>query len=176
MRIPVIKTENKKGKARMKANNGKGNNPLRDEWETPSEIFDPLMKQYNFNFDCCADNVNTKLENYTEAFEDVTQCDNHIVCWMNPPFSIAWRMFEHFFKIVKKGVAIYRCDNLETALWQKVILPNCSWVFIPNKRVCYEGLDGDGARFPSALIGVGLDIPKGLKGIVLKVINNEKRL
>ena len=81
-------------------------------------------------------------------------------------------MFKHFFKIIKKGVAIYRCDNLETALWQKEILPNCSWIFIPDRRVSYEGLDGDGARFPSALIGVGLDIPKGLKGTILEVKPN----
>lgn len=32
--------------------------------------------------------------------------------------------------------------------------------------------DGDGARFPSALIGIGVDIPKGLKGTILEVKPN----
>ena len=87
---------------------------------------------------------------------------------MNPPFSLAWKMFEHFFKVVKRGVAIYRCDNFETGVWQKIIFPKCSWVFIPNRRVCYDGLDGDGARFPSALIGFNVDPPKNIEGICLK--------
>ena len=155
----------------MKANNGKGNNPSRDEWETPSWIFDPLMEQYGFKFDCCATKQNTKTKDFSEQdFQDIMELDK--VAWMNPPFSKAYAMFRHFFKIVRKGIAIYRCDNLETALWQKEILPNCSWILIPDRRVSYEGLDGDGARFPSALIGIGVDIPKGLKGTILEVKPN----
>ena len=38
----------------MKANNGKGNTPLRDGWRTPSELFETLNKQYHFTFDCCS--------------------------------------------------------------------------------------------------------------------------
>jgi hypothetical protein len=76
-------------------------------------------------------------------------------------------MFEYFFKVVKKGVAIYRCDNLETGLWQKIIFPNADWIFFPKGRVNYEGLDGSGSRFPSALIGIGLGYPKNIDGFVL---------
>ena len=32
----------------MKGNNGKGNIPERDLWETPQELWDKLNKQYNF--------------------------------------------------------------------------------------------------------------------------------
>ena len=157
----------------MKANNGKGNNPLRDGWRTPSEIFDPLNQQYNFTYDCCANGKDNKCKSWSSNFEMYATGGIDHIYWMNPPFSIAWKMFEQFFKVVKKGVAIYRVDNLETGLWQKVILPNCSWVFIPNKRVCYEGLDGDGARFPSALIGIGVEPPKTLGGITLKPLTGE---
>ena len=152
----------------MKANNGKGNNPLRDGWETPKWLFDILNDQYRFSFDCCATSNNKKTWQYSSDFLDIIDTKLSI-SWMNPPFSIAWKMFEHFFKVVKKGVAIYRCDNLETGLWQKIILANADWIFIPDKRISYEGIDGDGARFPSALIGVGVDIPKGLNGTILKV-------
>jgi hypothetical protein len=68
------------------------------------------------------------------------------------------------------GVAIYRCDNFETGIWQKIIFPNATWIFIPDRRVCYEGLDGDGARFPSALIGFNVDFPNVLTGITLKSV------
>ena len=156
-------------KIRMKANNGKGNTPLRDEWETPQDLWDKLNEQYDFGFDCCANHKNSKTLDFCSDFESMVEIRD--ICWMNPPFSKALEMFRHFFKVIKKGVAIYRCDNLETALWQKIIFPNCSWIFIPDKRISYEGLDGDGARFPSALIGIGLDIPKGLKGTLLEVKN-----
>lgn len=149
------------------ANNGKGNNSLRDGWQTPQNLFDELNSQYNFEFDCCASDEDSKCENWSEDFKEWTSLN--VVCWMNPPFSIAWKMFEHFFKVVKKGVAIYRCDNFETGIWQRVIFPNCDWIFIPDKRISYDGLDGGGARFPSALIGVGVDFPKNISGTLLRV-------
>lgn len=153
----------------MKANNGKGNNPGRDEWITPDWIFKPLNEQYKFFIDCCATQKNTKCNKFFDNFEDTDFIHGGISCWMNPPFSKAWKMFEQFFKIVSGGVAIYRCDNFETALWQKVIFPHASWIFIPDRRVSYEGLDGDGARFPSALIGYHVPKPEGLKGTILKL-------
>lgn len=146
-------------------NDGKGNNALRDGWKTPKDLFDELNKQYNFKFDCCANEENTKCDSFSDDFEkwdDILR-----VCWMNPPFSISWKMFEHFFKVVKKGVAIYRCDNFETGIWQRVIFPNVDWVFIPDKRISYEGIDGEGTRFPSALIGKGVNTPKGISGTIL---------
>lgn len=151
----------------MKGNNGKGNTPLRDIWQTPQWLYDIIDKQYSFSFDCCATDDNSKAPGYSDDFLNIKKDWITETCWMNPPFSIAWKMFEHFFKVVETGVAIYRCDNLETGLWQRVILPNATWVFIPNRRISYEGLDGDGARFPSALIGYHVDPPKGLDGTVL---------
>lgn len=155
----------------MKANNGSGNKPDRDEWETPQWLFDKLNKQYNFRFDCCGTEKNAKCGGCTNNFIEGYFRDKKIksMCWMNPPFSKARGMFIHFFKVVDHGVAIYRCDNLETKIWQDVILPNCDWVFIPKGRVVYEGMDGSGSRFPSALIGVGVEPPKYLEGRLLRV-------
>lgn len=150
----------------MKANNGIGNTELRDEWQTPNWIFEPLMQQYNFDFDCCATKENTKTKEFSEHdFQDIMELNK--IAWMNPPFSKAEAMFKHFFKIVKKGVAIYRCDNLETGIWQNIIFPHADWVFFPNHRVNYEGLDGSGVRFPSALIGIGVSVPKQIQGCVV---------
>jgi len=155
----------------MKANNGSGNIPERDEWETPQELFDKLNKQYYFDYDCCATFDNKKCKIYTDDFISVSLISNFLdgrMCWMNPPFSKAKNMFNNFFNVVFQGVAIYRCDNLETNIWQDIIFPNCDWVFFPKRRVCYEGMNGSGSRFPSALIGVGVDPPKYLKGVLLK--------
>jgi len=68
-----------------------------------------------------------------------------------------------------RGVAIYRCDNMETQIWQKIILKNANWIFIPNKRYNYVGMKGKGSRFPSALIGFNVDYPKNLEGTLLLI-------
>ena len=155
----------------MKGNDGSGNNISRDDWETPQWLFDKLNYQYEFDFDCCASEDNQKCDQYSTDFKqwDINHFNNHI-CWMNPPFSKSKEMFTHFFKVVKKGVTIYRCDNLETALWQEIIFPKADWILIPKGRISYEGKEGKGSRFPSALIGIGLEPPENITGHILKIV------
>jgi len=115
---------------------------------------------------------NAKCKIYFTDFESVQDIPQ--VAWMNPPFSKAKRMFTHFFNVVRKGVAIYRCDNMETVVWQDIILKNSDWVFIPRGRIAYTPFetgdmrDGKGTRFPSALIGVGVPKPRGMVGVCLR--------
>jgi len=151
----------------MKGNDGTGNIPERDTWETPQGLWDDLDKQYNFKFDCCASHSNRKTIKYTSDFLSLNEMQNS--AWMNPPFSLASDMFEKFFSICFSGVAIYRCDNMETAIWQEVILDNADWVFIPKGRISYEGKEGKGSRFPSALIGKGVPPPNLGNGFILEV-------
>lgn len=142
----------------------------RDTWETPKDLFNNLNKQYNFKYDCCASVENSKCKSFsaiTVPFEISTKLNSH-PAWMNPPFSKAYDMFKHFFDIVESGVSIYRCDNMETKVWQDVILKNATWILIPKGRISYEGFKGNGSRFPSALIGYNIEVPKYVKGIVLR--------
>ena len=162
------------GEKRMsEANDGTGNCVERDEWETPKKLWDTLNEQYNFTFDCCASKKNTKcLKCFTKdtSFLNVIYpISENNIAWLNPPFSKARKIFEHFFKIIDQGIAIYRCDNIETRIWQDIIFQNASWVFIPNKRIRYEGMPGKGSRFPSALIGLNVPYPTNLKGTILEV-------
>jgi len=150
-----------------KGNDGTGNTLDRDEWKTNQELFDLLDKQYYFFIDCCANGDNAKIYRYFDDFLTVDFIHDNIVCWINPPFSKAYEMFEHFFKVTSQGVAIYRCDNMETKVWQEVILKNATWIFIPKGRINYEGMKGTGSRFPSALIGFNVKPPKNLKGVCL---------
>lgn len=153
----------------MKGNNGTGNIPERDNWETPKHMFGILNKQYDFGFDCCASEDNKKCKSYSDNFNGAPQ---DCICWMNPPFSKARKMFENFFKFVNKGVAIYRCDNMETGIWQDIILKNATWIYIPRGRTSYEGKIGKGSRFPSALIGFNVKPPISSDGYTL-ILNKE---
>ena len=151
----------------VKANNGTGNIADRDEWETDQELWETLHDQYGFSFDCCANKNNAKTPLYSNDF--LAENGGILTGWMNPPFSKALSMFEHFFKIVVEGVAIYRCDNMETNVWQDVIFKNADWVFIPKGRIKYNGLDGKRSRFPSALIGFGVPPPKNMTGVTMVI-------
>jgi len=153
----------------MKANNGEGNNESRDSWETPHYLFDVLNRQYNFDLDCCATKTNKKVDDFSSNFLKTYPLGLFKSCWMNPPFSKAEEMIKHFFKYVPKGVMIYRCDNMETKIWQEIIFPNATWIFIPTRRIVYEGMDGSGPRFPSALIGLMVKKPIQLKGTILEI-------
>ena len=155
----------------MKGNDGTGNIEERDNWQTPQWLFDKLNKQYRFTQDCCADEKNTKCDIWCDNFLDFKNFFKSDVCWMNPPFSKALHMFDHFFNNTPRGICIYRCDNFETKIWQEVIFPNACWVFIPNKRIAYEGMEGSGARFPSALIGFNVEPPKEIEGKILLIHN-----
>lgn len=151
---------------RIKGNDGTGNTIERDEWETKQELWNKIDEQYKFSFDCCATQKNTKCFMFSSDF--LNSCNN-FMSWMNPPFSKAQEMFRHFFRVVKLGVAIYRCDNMETKVWQDIILLNATWILIPKGRISYEGMEGNGSRFPSALIGIGVEPPRCVEGIVLEI-------
>ena len=155
-----------------KGNDGTGNIPERDNWRTPQRLFDQLNQQYDFRFDCCADAINRKTTNFSWDFLNVKH-DIEYLCWINPPFSKAYQMLEHFFKVCNKGVGIYRSDNMESKLWQDIILKHSDWILILKGRVNYEGHKGKGARFPSSLFGVGIPPPEGLNGTVLILSHKE---
>jgi len=157
-----------------KGNDGTGNIESRDLWQTKQELFDLLDSQYNFTFDCCASEENKKCSKFSDDFLSIDSDSlKEEVCWMNPPFSKSKIMFEHFFKTIKRGVAIFRIDNPETKVWQETIFPHASWVFIPKGRISYTPFEvgnmrgGNGTRFPSALIGFNVPSIVSLNGITL---------
>lgn len=143
----------------MKGNDGSGNNVERDEWQTPKELWNKLNEQYDFSHDCCASIDNNKCQTFSDDFTKDDFNPKIRMAWMNPPFSKASEMFIHFFKEV----------IMETKVWQDIILKNASWILIPKGRIRYEGMEGKGSRFPSALIGFNVPVPKDMEGTVLMI-------
>jgi len=134
-----------------------------DSWRTPDSLWNKLHGRYHFTCDLAASDENAKVKRnsaknpgyFTESRSSLdVDWQKFITCWLNPPFSNA----EPFFKKCDNArvVAIYKATNLETALWQDVILPMAAWVCFLRGRLNYANADNvvmRGVPFGSALIG-----------------------
>ena len=155
--------------------------PCRDSWRTPGWLRELIREQYRPRWDLAA------CEESSLGSEGFFSAENSFlsshglwtdVAWMNPPFS---RAEEFYGKIVTtldrlrtaQLVSIYR-GNLELVVWQKHILPTCSWVFAPSRRIAYEEPVGGGVkvsspRFGSLLVGWNVPIVHSIPGHALVV-------
>jgi phage N-6-adenine-methyltransferase len=143
-----------------------------DEWSTPQELWDLLNKQYNFTFDVAASVANHKCDRfYSQNYSFLIHKNDDLltfdVLWCNPPFSQAKKFIDLLAEVNKPTVCIYRCDNMETKLWQS-IFKHAEWIFLFNKRIHYDNpVGGDTCPFGSALFGWNCAPPIGLKGTLL---------
>lgn len=139
----------------------KGNR--RDDWRTDPELWNALDELYGFTIDLAANAKNAKCKRFIDDKRDALALDwaNEIgngCGWLNPPFSKATPFFEHCGDA--SLVAIYKASNLETSVWQDLILPLADWVFFLKARVNYldhKGKPTKSVPFGSALIGYRCD-------------------
>jgi len=60
---------------------------VKNEWETPPELFAEWDRLFNFELDVCATSQNTKCARYFTPEDDgLGQSWAPYVCWMNPPY------------------------------------------------------------------------------------------
>lgn len=58
-----------------------------DQWATPQDFFDELNKEFNFNLDPCADELNHKCDKYfTEEQDGLKQEWGGYTIFCNPPY------------------------------------------------------------------------------------------
>jgi hypothetical protein len=140
----------------------------KDDWRTPAGLWNILNNQYKFTTDCAASEENHLTDHWfgLDGEHGVVDVLVPKVAWINPPFSNPKMIYKNWLRYLRR-VGIYRCDNLETKVWQDLILPNIDWVHFPSGRINYEGHDGKGAMFPSCLMGSGVPPPIGIEGRTL---------
>ncbi|MES2395645.1 MAG: DNA N-6-adenine-methyltransferase [Bacteroidota bacterium] len=60
----------------------------KDKWETPAHIFEPLMKEFKFTLDPCAEKHTAKCSLfYTESEDGLTKPWHGQTVFVNPPYS-----------------------------------------------------------------------------------------
>ena len=80
------------------------------DYETPSDIFDPLDDEFHFTLDVAASHTNAKCDNYYTEEDDALTQSWIGTCWMNPPYGRALRRF------VKKAYESAQCGSTVVCL------------------------------------------------------------
>lgn len=133
-----------------------------DQWQTPQWLFDELNEEFNFQYDCCAEEHNTKCVNWSSNFledDEVVFCES---AFMNPPYSnplpfvsAAWERSKHC-----KIVCLLKVDT--STRWWSVFWDygnhtpkdGCEVRFFP-RRIKFESPNKEersGPTFPSCLV------------------------
>lgn len=120
-----------------------------ERWQTPPEIFDPLMAEFNFDLDAAADPQTCRVPNFLTDALGQWSWPGHRV-WMNPPYG---RKLEPFVrraaKEADKGKLVvalipFRC---RAAWWHDCVINRAVEVRCVRKRVRFIRPDGTRGDF-----------------------------
>ena len=120
-----------------------------ERWQTPPEVFEPLMEEFGFDLDAAADGETKRVHRYlVDAMEEGGWPGK--VVWMNPPYG---RKLERFVRraaleadLGKTVVALipFRC---RAAWWHECVLGRAAEVRCVRKRIKFVRLDGTRGKF-----------------------------
>ena len=121
----------------------------KERWCTPPEIFDPLMREFNFDLDAAADPYTFRVNWYlAEALKEGEWPGERI--WLNPPYG---RKLEPFvrraFAEAQSGKTIvalipFRC---RAAWWHECVIDVAPEVRCFRKRIRFMRPDGTRGNF-----------------------------
>jgi phage N-6-adenine-methyltransferase len=128
----------------------------KDDWETPPELFLPLLKVFRFNKDVAANQHNTLCRRYeSDALNKNWGYHNRI--WCNPPFSLKDQFLERALQFRQKSqhiVFLLPSNARETNWWNDFVIPYADEVINLIGRVNFysNGKPTNGCNFPSCLV------------------------
>ena len=118
---------------------------IRNDWNTPKELYKQLDKEFKFDFDPCPNKPDFDGLEIEWGFSN----------FVNPPYKtdIQNKFIKKGFEEFKKGktVVFLIPARTDTKRWQDIIFPNASEIRFLRGRLKFD--DGGGtATFPSAII------------------------
>lgn len=135
----------------------------KDDWETPSGLFEELNKEFNFTLDAAASDTNHKLPRYYTEFDSGLSHSwegERVFC--NPPYSRktknnpgqeAW--IEKAYNEAQNGALVVMLipARTDTKAFHRYILGNAEVRFIEGRlRFEVNGTPRDAAPFPSMIV------------------------
>lgn len=133
-----------------------------DLWETPQWLFDELNKEFNFMYDICANDDNTKCKNWGKDYLNDDEIKWMDSAFMNPPYSNPLPFVKKAYQdsIYCPIVCLIKCDT-STKTWavfwdytNNKPKPGIEIRFLP-KRLKFErnGIPSKNcANFPSVIV------------------------
>ncbi len=80
---------------------------LKQDWETPENIFVPLNDEFQFNLDVCANEKNHKCHVYfSEQNNGLEKFWGDNICWMNPPFGKQGKWVKKAYEESLRGATV----------------------------------------------------------------------
>ncbi len=129
---------------------------LRNDWETPPEVFEPLNQEFHFELDVCALPETAKCPRYYTPNDDGLAQKWRGVCWMNPPYGrqIA-KWVRKAYESAREGATVVCLlpARTDTAWWHDYCA-NASEIRFLRGRVYFlqNGARSTAAPFPSAVV------------------------
>ncbi len=127
-----------------------------DNWETPQDLFDALDKEYDFQWDACADSNNTKTPGcYYDEKDNALIQDWHRtaeVFWMNPPYSMLKEFLKKAYEESQLGCTVVCLipSRTDTVAWHTYVMKAYK-ILLVKGRIKFGG-SKNSAPFPSAII------------------------
>lgn len=118
-------------------------------WQTPPEVFGPLMEEFQFDLDAAATSETTRLPRFLWDALNLDDWPGSRI-WLNPPYG---RQLDPFvrraYEEAKKGKLIvalipFRC---RAAWWHEAILGRATEVRCVRKRIKFMKTDGTRGNF-----------------------------
>jgi len=107
----------------------------RDDWSTPSKIFNRFNKEYNFSLDACASEWNAKCSNYyTEKLDGLTR-DWVNWTWCNPPYSQLIRWYAKAYQEAEEGNSsvILTASRTDTKAFHEYATKSTKLIFLRGR-------------------------------------------
>lgn len=127
----------------------------KQEYETPTSIFNPLNTEFDFTIDVCADSNNKKVNAYYSIEDDALTKTWSGVCWMNPPFGEVKKWIKKAYEESRKDNCVVVClipAKTNTRWWHQYCMK--SEIRFIEGRPKFEGCE-HGLPFPLAVVVMG---------------------
>ena len=130
----------------------------KQEYETPTTLYDSLDREFHFTIDVCANEDNHKHDNYINEETDALKQEWQGTCWMNPPYNALKIWVKKAYQESRKDGCVVVClmpARTNTAWWHEYCMKG-EIRFLkgrPKFKGCIHGLPQ-----PLAIVIFGKDV------------------
>lgn len=128
---------------------------MREDWETPPSIFEPLHAEFRFTVDGAANEANAKLPRYYWNVDEHTELPPNERIWLNPPYGFKnldfWIGRAYRASLMGSTVVCLVPANTGQPWWHKWVVGKASEIRWIKGKVKFVGAPSS-APFPSCIL------------------------